>query len=111
MLATSDMGMQAVELPHGRGRFWGVQYHPEYSYTEIAATALRYAEVLLREQWFADRAALEAFVADLKLLQERPQRSLPGLEARPGTGDAGRAAEAGRAAQLARARGHAQISA
>jgi GMP synthase (glutamine-hydrolysing) len=73
VLATNDMGMQAMELQHGRGRFWGVQYHPEYSYTEIAATALRYAEVLLREHWFADRGALEAFIADLKLLQERPQ--------------------------------------
>ena len=73
VLASSDMGLQAVELQHGRGRFWGVQYHPEYSYTEIAATTLRYAEVLLRERWFVDRAALDAFVADLKALQERPQ--------------------------------------
>jgi len=73
VLASSDMGLQAVELPHGRGRFWGVQYHPEYSYTEIAATTLRYAEVLLREHWFVDRAALDAFVADLQALQQRPQ--------------------------------------
>jgi GMP synthase (glutamine-hydrolysing) len=73
VLASSDMGLQAVELPHGRGRFWGVQYHPEYSYTEIAATTLRYAEVLLRERWFVDRSALDAFVADLKALQQRPQ--------------------------------------
>jgi GMP synthase (glutamine-hydrolysing) len=73
VLASNDMGLQAVELPFGRARFWGVQYHPEYSYTEIAATTLRYAEALLREHWFADRPAMEAFVADLKLLQERPQ--------------------------------------
>ena len=66
VLATSDMGLQAVELQHSRGRFWGVQYHPEYSYAEIAATALRYAEVLLREHWFADQAGLDAFVADLR---------------------------------------------
>ena len=73
VLAGSDMGLQAVELQHGRTRFWGVQYHPEYSYAEIAATTLRYGEVLLGEQWFADRAGLEAFVADLKALQQRPQ--------------------------------------
>jgi GMP synthase (glutamine-hydrolysing) len=73
VLASNDMGLQAVELQFGRARFWGVQYHPEYSYTEIAATTLRYAEALMREHWFADRAALDGFVADLKLLQERPQ--------------------------------------
>jgi GMP synthase (glutamine-hydrolysing) len=73
VLASNDMGLQAVELQHGRGRFWGVQYHPEYSYAEIAATTLRYAEVLLRERWFLDRAALDNFVVDLKALQEQPQ--------------------------------------
>ena len=73
VLASSDMGLQAVELQHGRGRFWGVQYHPEYSFLEIAATILRYAEVLLRDGWFTDRAALDGYVADLKALQQRPQ--------------------------------------
>jgi GMP synthase (glutamine-hydrolysing) len=73
VLASSDMGLQAVELPHGRGRFWGVQYHPEYSYTEMAATTLRYADALLREHWFADRGALDSFVGDLQALQQRPQ--------------------------------------
>jgi GMP synthase (glutamine-hydrolysing) len=72
-LARSDMGLQAVELRHGPGSFWGVQYHPEYSYAEIAATTLRYAPVLLEEQLFADRAELEAFVADLQALQRQPQ--------------------------------------
>src|SRR3974390_3352541 len=27
-LANNDMGLQALELRHGRGIFWGVQYHP-----------------------------------------------------------------------------------
>ena len=73
VLASSDMGLQAVELRQGAGVFWGVQYHPEYSYAEIAATALRYGEVLVREQLFADRAALDDFVAELRSLQARPQ--------------------------------------
>ena len=72
VLAGSDMGLQAVELRHGRGAFWGVQYHPEYSYAEIAATTLRYATVLLEEQLFVDRAGLESFVAELRALQLRP---------------------------------------
>ena len=73
VLAASDMGLQAVELRHGAGVFWGVQYHPEYSYAEIAATALRYGEVLVREQLFTDRAALDGFVAELRSLQAQPQ--------------------------------------
>jgi GMP synthase (glutamine-hydrolysing) len=73
VLAASDMGLQAVELRHGAAVFWGVQYHPEYSYAEIAATALRYGEVLVREQLFTDRAALDGFVAELRTLQARPQ--------------------------------------
>lgn len=71
-LARSEMGLQAVELRHGRGLFWGVQYHPEYSYAEIAATTLRYASVLLEEQLFAGRAELDGFVADLRSLQLNP---------------------------------------
>ena len=39
VLASNDMGLQALEIRHARGTFWGVQYHPEYSYSEIAATA------------------------------------------------------------------------
>jgi GMP synthase (glutamine-hydrolysing) len=73
VLAASDMGLQAVELRLGASVFWGVQYHPEYSYAEIAATALRYGEVLVRERLFADRAALEAYVAELRALQAQPQ--------------------------------------
>ncbi len=72
-LASSDMGLQAVELRHGRGVFWGVQYHPEYSYAEIAATTLRYAPVLLEEQLFGGRPELDGFVADLRALQLNPR--------------------------------------
>lgn len=77
VLAASDMGLQAIELRLGAGVFWGVQYHPEYGYAEIAATALRYGEVLVREQLFADRAALDEFVGELRRLDSHPQdRSL-----------------------------------
>ena len=73
VLASNDMGLQAIELQHGRGIFWGVQYHPEYSYGEIAATALRYGAALIEEHLFADRAELEAFVTDLRTLMRDPR--------------------------------------
>jgi GMP synthase (glutamine-hydrolysing) len=72
-LASSDMGLQAVELRFGRGVFWGVQYHPEYSYAEIAATAVRYAPVLLDEKLFVGRTELDLLVTELRQLQQNPR--------------------------------------
>jgi len=72
-LADSDMGLQAIEMRQGACTFWGVQYHPEYSYADIAATAKRYAPVLLGEGLFADRAELDAWVADALALERAPR--------------------------------------
>jgi GMP synthase (glutamine-hydrolysing) len=72
VLASNEMGVQAVELQLGPGSIWAVQYHPEYSYAEIAATTLRYADALLGEALFAQRAELEQFVAELRLLMHDP---------------------------------------
>jgi GMP synthase (glutamine-hydrolysing) len=71
-LASNEMGLQALELRHGAGTFWGVQYHPEYSFDEIAACAVRYGARLIEESLFADRAELESFVADLRALMRNP---------------------------------------
>jgi GMP synthase (glutamine-hydrolysing) len=71
-LADSDMGLQAIEMRQGRGVFWGVQYHPEYSYADIAATAKRYAPVLLTEGLFADRGELDGWVAEVQELERAP---------------------------------------
>jgi GMP synthase (glutamine-hydrolysing) len=72
LLASNEMGLQAAEIRHGRGVFWGVQYHPEYSYAEIAATAVRYGETLVAEGLFANAADLERFVTDTRALEARP---------------------------------------
>jgi GMP synthase (glutamine-hydrolysing) len=72
VLASNDMGIQAVELRSGAGTIWGVQYHPEYSYAEIAATTLRYADALLAQQLFGSRIELEQFVAELRQLMQDP---------------------------------------
>jgi GMP synthase (glutamine-hydrolysing) len=71
-LASNDMGLQAIELRHARGTCWAVQYHPEYTFAEIAATARRYGTVLIEEQLFTDRAELEAFAAELLALMQEP---------------------------------------
>ena len=46
-----------------------MQYHPEYDFAEIAATAMRYGSTLIEEQLFADRTELLAYVAELRVLQ------------------------------------------
>ena len=71
-LATNDYGVQAASFEHGRGTFWGVQYHPEYDYLDIAAAAERYGETLVTEGMFRDSAALAAFAAELRALAANP---------------------------------------
>jgi GMP synthase (glutamine-hydrolysing) len=72
LLAANDFGVQAASFTMGRGTFWGVQYHPEYDYLDIAAAAERYGETLVKEGMFRDAAALDAFAADLRFLQDNP---------------------------------------
>ena len=72
ILASNDFGVQAAAFTCGRGAFWGVQYHPEYDYVDIAATAERYGDILVSEGMFRDRPALNTFAAELRTLQANP---------------------------------------
>jgi len=71
-LASNEMGIQAAAFRHGRGTFWGVQYHPEYEYLDIAAAAERYGRVLVDEGMFRDEQELAEFAAGLRRLQGDP---------------------------------------
>jgi GMP synthase (glutamine-hydrolysing) len=72
ILASNDMGLQAASFTHDRTTFWGVQYHPEYDYLDIAAAAERYGATLVGEGMFHDESALAGFASDLRALQARP---------------------------------------
>ena len=72
ILASNDFGVQAAAFTFGRGAFWGVQYHPEYDYVDVAATAERYGDTLVSEGMFRDRPALNAFASELRTLQANP---------------------------------------
>jgi GMP synthase (glutamine-hydrolysing) len=74
-LATNEMGLQAAAFTHGRSTFWGVQYHPEYDFVDIAAAAERYGRTLVDEGLFADEQSLHEFASDLRQLQLRPADS------------------------------------
>ena len=71
-LASNEMGLQAAAFAYGRGMFWGVQYHPEYDYVDIAAAAERYGRTLVDEGLFRDEPALQEFARELRELQARP---------------------------------------
>ena len=76
VLAGNGMSaVQAVEIRHDRGVFWGVQYHPEYSVNDVAATLRRYGSLLVEEGLFANDAARDAFVRDLEGLHTPGGRS------------------------------------
>jgi GMP synthase (glutamine-hydrolysing) len=72
ILASNEFGVQAASFRYGRGTFWGVQYHPEYDFIDIAAAAERYRETLVSEGMFRDTQALAEFAADLRALQLSP---------------------------------------
>jgi GMP synthase (glutamine-hydrolysing) len=72
ILASNDFGVQAAVFTCGPGTFWGVQYHPEYDYVDIAAAAERYGDTLVGEGMFRDGPALAAFAAELRTLQANP---------------------------------------
>ena len=74
VLATNRWSpVQAAEIEtHGGGGFWGVQYHPEYTFGEIAAVFRRYGDVLIQQGLFPDAAAQDAYVADLDALGGDP---------------------------------------
>ena len=60
--------VQAAEIHSGRGRFWGVQYHPEFTFQDVAWVLRRIGQPLVDEGFFADLAELERYAADLSTL-------------------------------------------
>ena len=66
--------MQAAEIRYDGGVAWGVQYHPEFSLADIAVIIRRYGSQLIREGFFPDMAARDAYTADLEMLQREPGR-------------------------------------
>jgi GMP synthase (glutamine-hydrolysing) len=94
-LASNDMGLQAAAFTYRRGTFWGVQYHPEYDYLDVAAVAGRYRATLIEAGIFRDPAAIDGFMEDLRALAADPHN--PALLWKYGLGpamsDAARLAE------------------
>ncbi|MDI4666023.1 type 1 glutamine amidotransferase [Xanthobacter autotrophicus] len=73
LLATNDHSqVQAAAFPAGRAMCWGVQYHPEYPFREMAAIFRRLRPSLVAEGFFMDEEQEAGFIADLEHLEREP---------------------------------------
>jgi GMP synthase (glutamine-hydrolysing) len=67
--------VQAAEIRHDGGVFWGVQYHPEFTLRDVSFIVRRYGQLLVDEGFFADLAALESYADELNVLFAVPTRA------------------------------------
>jgi len=72
LASNSVSGVQAAELRLDGAVAWGVQYHPEFSFNDIAVVIRRYGSRLMSEGFFTDVAARDAYTADLEALGRDP---------------------------------------
>jgi GMP synthase (glutamine-hydrolysing) len=73
VLATNDHSdVQAAEIRYNGGIAWGVQYHPEYPFAEIATILRRISASLLVEGFFLNAEEASRYAADLDALQKNP---------------------------------------
>lgn len=64
--------VQAAEIRHDGGTFWGVQYHPEFSIPELTAILGRITGLMVAEGFVTDEPAARAYIADLAAAPGRP---------------------------------------
>lgn len=64
--------VQAVSVEHAAGRFWAVQYHPEYDPHEVASLCRLRADELIAQGMFVDRGAADEYIDALEALHADP---------------------------------------
>jgi len=73
LLASNEWSrVQAVSVERERGRFWALQYHPEYDAHEVASLCRLRKGELIAQGTFADDAEAEAYIAKLEALHASP---------------------------------------
>jgi GMP synthase (glutamine-hydrolysing) len=80
------LGVQALEIRHGRGWFWGTQYHPELDLGDLAAM-LRLCDTAIVEAGLAeDVRGVAAYADEIAALQGRDPEAARRLAWRHGIG-------------------------
>jgi len=78
LLASNDFSpVQAVDVRHGKGSFWAVQYHPEYDLHDVARLGVLRGPQLIEQGFFGSDGDVAAFLDQLEALQaDRSRRDL-----------------------------------
>jgi hypothetical protein len=74
--------IQAVESAEGGKSFWGVQYHPEFDLSQIAAIFSRGAERMVAAGFVTSVADAKGVAADLHVAAPRPSAQGSGVALR-----------------------------
>ena len=86
LLATNEhTPVQALEVKYKNGTFWATQYHPEYTFYEMARLMNARAGALVKEGFFEREEDVLAYARDMFALAENPDD--PDLRARFDVGD------------------------
>jgi GMP synthase (glutamine-hydrolysing) len=67
--------VQAAEIRHNGGVFWGVQYHPEFSLGQVVSIMGRIKPLLVAEGFCRDEPAAQAWLDDMLALDAEPARA------------------------------------
>ena len=82
LAANAFAPVQAAEIGCDGGVFWGVQYHPEFDFAEVAAIVERRAAALAEEGLAADEEAARQSARQLRALDKDQSAALRlGLDA------------------------------
>jgi GMP synthase (glutamine-hydrolysing) len=74
LASNSVTRVQAAEIRHDGGVFWGVQYHPEISLREVAAALRRQSADLIEHGLARDEMDVETHAAVVEALHREPDR-------------------------------------
>jgi GMP synthase (glutamine-hydrolysing) len=66
--------VQAVAVRHGKGEFWGLQYHPEYDLHEMARLTVAREQKLIKGGFYRTPEDLNRHVALMEALHDEPDR-------------------------------------
>ena len=64
--------VQAAVIPVGKSEVWAVQYHPEFDLDQLVQLYTLYADDMIAQGFFADRAVFETYVTSLAALAKNP---------------------------------------
>ena len=73
LAANSISQVQAAEIRYNGTTAWGVQYHPEYTLHDMAATMRRYGKRMVNDGFFSRESELIHYAEELEMLHSDPR--------------------------------------